>query len=236
MDPRRTHVPGALVCVAVEVPAPAPGLLARPATPARAACCSSPCTRWSPPPSPVSAPWSSHAGPATRSAGCSCLIGLSFAAIAVGNQVYLRVALDDGSAPALGVLLIWVGAWGYLPAFVSAIVFLPLLFPTGRPPSARWAALAGSPSCAGRWPCGRGRAGHAAGCRSDHPDALGIDGFGFAGVAQRGAARVAVPAAVRRRLVLRFRRSSGEERQQFSGSRSDRGIRRSWSRSVSSPR
>jgi hypothetical protein len=145
------------------------------------------------------------------------LIGVSFSTIAAGNQVYLRVFLDQGSAPAAGDLLIWMGAWAYLPAFVSAIVFLPLLFPTGKPPSARWATLAWlAVACGALAFVGDAFAsGPLPGAPAvDNPFGFGRDGVEMAGRVGVTGLVAAAPAAIAS-LVLRYRRSVGVERQQL---------------------
>ena len=146
------------------------------------------------------------------------LIGVSFAAIAVSNQVYLRVVLDEGSAPApAALLLLWIGAWAYLPAFVSAIVFLPLLFPTGRPLSARWAALAWFAVVCGvlAFVGAAFAPGPLAGSPVvDNPVGTELDVVTVAGLVGSAGLFAAAPLAIGS-LVLRYRRSSGVERQQL---------------------
>ena len=145
------------------------------------------------------------------------LIGVSFAAIAVSNQIYLRVVLDEGSAPLLATLLLWIGAWAYLPAFVSSVVFLPLLFPTGRPPSARWAALVWcSLVCGVLAFVGAAFApGPLAGSPVvDNPVGTGLDVVGVAGLVGSAGLFAAAPVAIAS-IVLRYRRSTGVERQQL---------------------
>ena len=147
-----------------------------------------------------------------------CLVGVSFVAIAASNQVYLRLVLGPRDVPtALTYPVLWVGAWAYLPAFVSAIVFLPLLFPTGRLPSGRWAALAWATVVCGTLAL-VGEAftpGPLPGAPAvDNP--LGTAG-GVVGTARAvGLAGVmaAAPTAIVS-IVLRYRRSSGVERQQL---------------------
>jgi hypothetical protein len=47
----------------------------------------------------------------------------------------LRVA---GEAPWWAVTAVWYGEWYWLPMIYTMLIFLPLLFPTGRPLTARW--------------------------------------------------------------------------------------------------
>ena len=145
------------------------------------------------------------------------LVGASFVAIAASNQVYLRLVLEERGTSWVAAAVLWVGAWAYLPAFVSATVFLPLLFPTGRPPSTRWAALGwaavgcgalafvGEAFAPGPFP-GAAAVDNPLGTRSDVVEVA--DAVGAAGLF------VAAPAAITS-IVLRFRRSAGVERQQL---------------------
>ena len=60
---------------------------------------------------------------------------------AIGNltQQYAIYALFTNPGPLLpaGVAVAWLGGWIWT-ASMGSIMFLPLLFPTGRPPSPRW--------------------------------------------------------------------------------------------------
>ena len=145
------------------------------------------------------------------------LIGVALAVNALGNDVVLRAAEAGGAPGPLAVLAAWCTSWVWVLAVVPAFTLFPLLFPTGRPPSPRWAVLlrtallaatatwfgaAFAPGPLDSAPAVRNPVG------IDHP---AVDAVGWVGFA------VLVPATVAAivSLVLRFRRSEGTERQQL---------------------
>src|SRR3712207_2251398 len=76
-------------------------------------------------------------------------IGWLFCAAGIGNGFftwsgqYARYALvtRPGGVPG-GEVVFWLNLWAWLPVHASAVIFLLLLFPDGRLPSARWRPLA----------------------------------------------------------------------------------------------
>ena len=145
------------------------------------------------------------------------LIGFSFMGILVSNEMYLQVVLASGEASAFATYVVWLGNWAWLPGMVPAFTFLPLLFPTGRPLTPRWRpfvwlvavalilAIVASALAPGRLE------GTPA---VDNP--LGVDIPGIKAVT--GVAvfiLLAAALASITSLVLRFRRSQGEEREQI---------------------
>ena len=62
-----------------------------------------------------------------------------FYGIEIAGEEYAIYALltYPGSLP-LGAELAWLTEWIWAPGFGIILVFLPLLFPDGRPPSRRW--------------------------------------------------------------------------------------------------
>lgn len=145
------------------------------------------------------------------------LIGFSFMWILASNELYLNVVLADGDASGVATAALWVGSWAWLPAMAPAFTFLPMLFPTGRPLTPRWRPLvwvvAGALTLA---IVGSAiKPGKIEGTPAvDNP--LGIDVPGMNAVTG-GAVFVLLAAAVASitSLVLRFRRSQGEEREQI---------------------
>ena len=66
------------------------------------------------------------------------VMGLAFSIIGIAGGLYLRVVLPDAPGAGVATYVVSMSTWAWLPAFVPAFTFLPLLFPTGRPLSSRW--------------------------------------------------------------------------------------------------
>ena len=128
------------------------------------------------------------------------------------------LGVKPGALPA-GVLAAWISTWAWYPQMGFFFIFVPLLFPTGRPPSRRW------------WIVGwtGGLAVAAITVQSALSERLVSNAYsvpnpvGLAGVvAEEGVVdaiaglvfAISVVAAVAS-LVARFHRSRGEERQQL---------------------
>ncbi len=130
------------------------------------------------------------------------------------TSVYAIAALDThpGSLP-LGGIAGWASAWTWMPSVGLLATFLLLLFPNGHPPSPRWRwvgwlaggalALAIGATMVEAWPL---RADIDAIQDSNLTSPAMVAGFLLTGIA--------VLASIAS-LVVRYRRSSGDERQQL---------------------
>jgi signal transduction histidine kinase len=145
------------------------------------------------------------------------LSGFFFAYIAAANELYLQVVLNGGDTSGINAYVLWVGNFAWLFAMVPVFTFLPLLFPTGRPLTPRWrpvvwfVVVAISLTLVGS----AFKAGPLDGALAvDNP--LGIDStvLGIAGSVGSISLILAGLASIIS-LVLRFRRSTGTERQQI---------------------
>jgi hypothetical protein len=145
------------------------------------------------------------------------LIGTFFMYIAVSNEVYLQVILNSGDTSGLLAYVVWGGNWAWLFAMVPAGTFLPLLFPTGRPLTPRWAVVVWLAAAAVTlsFVGSAFKAGPLDGALAvDNP--LGIDSRAIGIIGGIGGVLL-LPALVASiaSMILRFRRSSGVERQQI---------------------
>lgn len=145
------------------------------------------------------------------------LVGLAFMVIGISNQLYLQVVLPSDDRTGIVTYVLWAGSWSWLPGMAPAFVFLPLLFPTGRPLSPRWRLLVWISAAA------LALAIFGAAFKSGRLDGapavvnpLGIDHPALAVVEQVGIMTFLLAAlASIASLVVRFRRSRGVERQQL---------------------
>ncbi len=145
-----------------------------------------------------------------------------FQGLSISSFEYATYALitQPGSLP-LGAEASWIGQWIWAPGLGLILVFLPLLFPTGRPPSRRWRpvawlgglsiAMISIPGAAILWtergvallrPEGPAEEG------TSHVLFLIVEFTGFPMMLVAGLAAVIS-------LLVRFRRTSGVERQQI---------------------
>jgi hypothetical protein len=149
-----------------------------------------------------------------------CAIGLCGGASIFFAQygIYALVTNPD-SLPA-GVIATWIATWVWLPSVTLTITFLFLLFPHGRLLSPRWrpvAWLAAAVTMAGTallaivpWDLLN------PGVPAQNP--VGVESLGYLGIAPPAPIfLIGIPTTLLSvaSLVLRFRRSRGEERQQL---------------------
>jgi hypothetical protein len=146
------------------------------------------------------------------------VIPVSFGLLLVSRRLFWSFELDDpGSAAAEAVG--WLSAWVWVPAMFAALVFFPLLFPTGAPPTPRWRAV-GRVGAAGAVGMMVGLA-FSPGRLEDVPlsNPLGLDGAAGSAASVVGGLgfvlMVASTLAAIASAVVRFRRSQGVERQQL---------------------
>jgi hypothetical protein len=129
-------------------------------------------------------------------------------------------ATRPGSLPG-PVLAGWYASWAWYPTIGLALVFTPLLFPDGRPPSPRWrpvAWLAGATTAAiGGLAALQPTVELGGGREVDNPIGVAVIGNpeqSMAGLVVLDLFAVLILAAVVS-LVVRFRRSRGDERLQL---------------------
>ena len=145
-------------------------------------------------------------------------IGLSFALSCVAHAYTERGPLTGPHAPFAGQWADWVGTWVWAPGWLFFVTLLLLLFPDGQPPSPRWrpaiwaAFGAAALIIVGAWldPNPNSQptyhnptATHATAWLANVGELVGV------------VVGVATAVACLAGLVLRFRRSRGEQRQQM---------------------
>ena len=144
---------------------------------------------------------------------------LFFALGEVANALYWQIAFGDPHSSAAADLLAWFMNWSWIPAVLPVWSFIPLLFPTGAPPSPRWRVVGWTAGVAGvvalvSTAFTPGPLRNADFGWIDNP--LGIEGLPLGTLADVSfwvwaAAALAAIAS----LVVRYRRSRGIERLQL---------------------
>jgi hypothetical protein len=149
-----------------------------------------------------------------------CTVGLT-SAVAGFAQDYASYALLDRPERLPGGLVMgWLGSWPWYIAFGLILTFLLLLFPDGRLPSQRWRpvtwAAAGTLALITLWAAFAPRPFEGPSGMPQNP--LGIEraaGLFRLLEVMTGPALLALTALSLASLVLRFRRSHGQQRQQL---------------------
>jgi hypothetical protein len=68
--------------------------------------------------------------------------GFFYGLLSAGDEYAIYALLTNPGALPLGAEASWLGQWVWAPGLALILVFLPLLFPDGHPPSPRWRPVA----------------------------------------------------------------------------------------------
>jgi signal transduction histidine kinase len=145
-------------------------------------------------------------------------IGLSLGLCCVAQAYSERAPLTGPHAPSAGQWADWLGTWVWVPGWVLAITLLLLLFPDGHPPSPRWRpAIWATFASIGLMIVGAVLDPQPNSEPTYRNPTASPATAGLASVLEVGAAVLGLGAAVAClvALVIRFRRSRGEQRQQM---------------------
>jgi hypothetical protein len=69
-------------------------------------------------------------------------VGFFYGLLSAGDQYAIYALLTNPGSLPLGAAASWLGQWLWAPGLGLILVFLPLLFPDGHPPSYRWRPVA----------------------------------------------------------------------------------------------
>jgi hypothetical protein len=137
----------------------------------------------------------------------------------LSSGLYWHMAFGRSNPPAAADYVAWFASWSFLPAFVLLLALVPLLFPTGAPPSPRWRKVGWTAAVAGVVAIVSNALAPGPLEAADFPwvdNPFGVGGLGLDTLAAVsfpvvGAAAFAGIAS----LVVRYRRAHGIERQQL---------------------
>jgi hypothetical protein len=137
----------------------------------------------------------------------------------LSSGVYWHMAFGRANPPAAADYFAWFATWSFLPAFVLLLALVPLLFPTGAPPSPRWRKVGWTAAVAGVVATGSNAFAPGSLEAADFPwvdNPFGVGGLGLDTLAAVSFPVVGVAAlAGIVSLVVRYRRAHGVERQQL---------------------
>src|SRR5690242_10408172 len=65
-------------------------------------------------------------------------VGFGFSVLLLAERLGWHYLVADGGVSDRAARLLWLADWSWIGAVVPLFIGIPLLFPTGRPPSRRW--------------------------------------------------------------------------------------------------
>jgi len=137
----------------------------------------------------------------------------------LSSALYWHMAFGRANPPAAADYVAWLGTWTFLPAFALLLALVPLLFPTGAPPSPRWRKVGWTAAVAGVVATVSTALAPGSLEAADFPwvdNPFGVGGLGLDALAAVSFPLVAAAAfASIASLVVRYRRAHGVERQQI---------------------
>jgi hypothetical protein len=137
----------------------------------------------------------------------------------LSSALYWHMAFGRANPPVAADYVAWLGTWTCLPAFVLLLALVPLLFPTGAPPSPRWRKVGWTVAVAGVVATVSTALAPGSLEAADFPwvdNPFGVGGLGLDALAAVSFPVVAAAAfASIASLVVRYRRAHGVERQQI---------------------